>query len=91
MDVNEFKKSLLQKMVNEQIDSLDIKNYYPLRYLFFDFREMFNVSDDFYKEMLFEMNKEGLVEIDQNGFKDLSRASIFATRKGVEYLLKNKI
>lgn len=91
MDVNKFKKSLLQKMVNVKIDDLKVKHFYPLRYLFFDFRGMFDVSDDFYKGMLFEMNKEGLIEIDKNGFEELDRYSIFVTRKGVEYLLKDKI
>ena len=90
MDANVFKKSLLQKMVNVKVDDLNIKNFYPLRYLFVDFREKFDVSDDFYKNMLFEMNKEGLIEIDKNGFKELDRYSIFITCKGVKYLLEDK-
>ena len=90
MDVNECKKSLLRKMVNVKINDLNWKDFYPLRYLFFDFREMFDVSDDFYKDMLFEMNKEGLIKIEKNGFKELDRYSIFVTREGVEYLLNAK-
>ena len=90
MDANEFKKSLLQKMVNVKMDDLKVGHFYPLRYLFFDFREMFDVSDDFYKDMLFEMNKEGLIKIEKNGFKELDRYSIFITCKGVKYLLEDK-
>ncbi len=90
MDANVFKKSLLQKMVNVKVDDLNIKNLNSLRYLFFDFREKFDVSDDFYIEMLFEMNKEGLIEIDKNGFNKLEQYSIFITSKGAKYLLEDK-
>ena len=89
MTADEFKKALLAKMIRTTKDILKDEHYNLVKYGFDDFKDAFDVSEDFYTETLLEMRHEGLITIDLNGYEDLSRSIISATTKGIEFLENN--
>lgn len=91
MSKDEFKKQLLRKLINEKGPNVlgDIE-YFSSKYNFYEFEKSFDVSKSFYEETILEMRREGLIEIELNGYNDLKHAIIFATKQGVEQLIKEK-
>lgn len=84
------KIELLEKMVNVKVDELGDIHYTALNFLFTDFVDLLKLDMDDYINFLKNMRHEGLIEIDLNGYKEITSSIIRATTIGMQFLNDNK-
>lgn len=82
------KVEFLKAMFNMKKDMLDLVEFRPMRWGFYDFLEKSGMSRGEYEEFVKKLYKEELIDIDLCGYKELDHAVIVPKKAAAEYITR---